>query len=532
MILLLLACATESGAPVVASTPTPDPFIALSAPLLLRRLSLDLRGVLPTVEELDDVEADPARVDAYAAAWLDDHRLEERLVERLNEHWLTVIEGFFLHHEDYGPEEPDEYRFDRSVGEEPVRFLARVAVSDLPWTESVTADWTMANSMLEGIWPLERVGGSEEWQEAHYRDGRPAGGVLMTNGLWWRYYSNATNFNRSRAAATASLLLCEDLSSRPVQISPSTESVDEGLESAIQSNPSCLACHATLDPLAMAFFGFWYIDQFDPTDQSTYHPAREGLGSLYLDTQMAWFGIPFDSPAELGSLVAADPRFVDCTVQTAARSFWQRDLDPAADFGILQDLEAEFAAGDLRYKALLEALIASSEYRAGEGPEGAMTRRLLSVGQLEASLADLTGFTWTEAGVDLLHDDVTGYRIPAGGIDADTVTRPARDHGLSRELVLRELTAIAGAYGAHHDLVEAPEEARLLQVDLADRPGDPAFETQLEALHWRLQALHPDPDLLELDASFWSQVEATEGAEAAWGALLSGMMRDPAFWSD
>ena len=51
---------------------------------------------------------------------------------------------------------------------------------------------------------------------ARYTDGRPAAGVLATNGLWWRYTTTDSNMNRTRAAAISRLLLCEDFMARPV----------------------------------------------------------------------------------------------------------------------------------------------------------------------------------------------------------------------------------------------------------------------------------------------------------------------------
>ena len=45
---------------------------------------------------------------------------------------------------------------------------------------------------------------------ARYQDGRPAAGVLATNGLWWRYRSTASNANRKRANQASRILLCQD----------------------------------------------------------------------------------------------------------------------------------------------------------------------------------------------------------------------------------------------------------------------------------------------------------------------------------
>ena len=65
MHILLLACADDVSAPApidsadpVTTAPVDPPLIALESPRLLRRLSLDLRGVVPTSEELDAAEAD------------------------------------------------------------------------------------------------------------------------------------------------------------------------------------------------------------------------------------------------------------------------------------------------------------------------------------------------------------------------------------------------------------------------------------------------------------------------------------------
>ena len=47
--------------------------------------------------------------------------------------------------------------------------------------------------------------GGSGWQEAPYTDGRPAAGVLATNGLWMRYYTSQSNANRSLAGSTQSV---------------------------------------------------------------------------------------------------------------------------------------------------------------------------------------------------------------------------------------------------------------------------------------------------------------------------------------
>ena len=190
--ILLLACVTPDAPPDEAE------LVPLAAPRLLRRISLELRGVLPTADELDAVEADPHAVDELVDSYLADSRFEERVAVLLGERWHTRVDAFDIRHYEYDLPDDQEYAFEAAVGAEPLRLAAHVVATDAPWTDVVTADYTMANDLLGAIWPLDYPEGATGWQEAHYTDGRPAVGVLATNGLWWRYATSTFNQSRSR----------------------------------------------------------------------------------------------------------------------------------------------------------------------------------------------------------------------------------------------------------------------------------------------------------------------------------------------
>ena len=166
-----------------------EELIPLNGPKLLRRLSLDLLGVLPTIEALNAVEADENAIDEWIENALSDPRWEHRLVHILGRRWHTQVDEFQVLFEEYDNlylDDANEYPFERSAGEEPLRLLAHVAARDLPWSEVITADYTVANEVLASIWPIAYSGTG--WQKSTYTDGRPAAGVLTTNGLWLRYY--------------------------------------------------------------------------------------------------------------------------------------------------------------------------------------------------------------------------------------------------------------------------------------------------------------------------------------------------------
>jgi hypothetical protein len=257
-LIVLLSCGgpqAESEPETVHSSEEAYRLQALDAPRLLRRLSLDLRGVLPTARALDAVERNPDKLTDFTDRYLDDPRLEDRLVSLYAERWQTRLDDFEVDHWEYGFDDVDEFVYEQSIGEEPLRLMARIAVDDRPWTEVVTSPTTMANEITARIWPIDRPAG-QGWQESRYTDGRPAAGVLATNGMWWRYVTTQSNMNRGRVAALVKLLACQDLLARPVELSGSVSLADEDASAeAIRTEPACQSCHATVEPIAASLFG-------------------------------------------------------------------------------------------------------------------------------------------------------------------------------------------------------------------------------------------------------------------------------------
>lgn len=497
MILLLAACDTPTPAPAQAEE-------TLSGPALLRRISLDLRGVLPSEDELDAVEADRAAVDGYIAAWFDDDRLEDRMTSLLAERWLTVLDDYEVDYSDYFLPAEKADAFVHSVGGEPLRILAHVIKEDLPWTEAVTADYTMANELLAEIWPIDYPEGGVGWQVSRYTDGRPAAGVLATNGLWWRYVTNDSNKNRARVAAISRLLLCTDILSRPVIFSRATSTDNED---AIRNEPTCLGCHSAIDPIAASLFGFWWTIGYNRYEMQTYHPEREPLGMELLGADPAWYGQPMAGLVDLGWQVANDPRYARCGAQSFAEQLWRRDttLD---DWDRIEELRAGFEEGGLRPQALIAAILATPEYQEGE--------RLLSPNQVGTLVEDLTGFTWIWQGFAQLENDLHGYRVLQGGVDGYSVTQPQKLPGLTWTLVMKRIAQLGAGSAVANG-----------RVAVESRPGDAAFTAELERLHWRLYAERPDAAWTAGIAGLWTAIEAEEGADSAWAGTLEAMLRDP-----
>jgi hypothetical protein len=467
---------------------------------------------------------------------IDPHH-EDHLRSILAEWLLTRIDTFNVDHLDYRLPEEQAFSFVQSVGEEPLRLMAHIGAQDASWTEILTADYTMANDLLLSIWPLEALEEEGDWKKARYTDGRPAGGVLMSNGLWWRYYTTPNNFSRTRAMALTNLFICENYLERPIKFDAPSLLERDSLNEVIRTNPACIGCHSTLDPIAASLFGFWWFDLYDTAEMTSYHPEREQLGRYYLEQDPAWFGIPIQSPAELPLLVAADERFTSCTVERMAGLFWKRAVD-ISDFSHLIKLKNDFIDSDLRLRGLLRALISSPPYRvgspfSGEDDPDLMTRRMLSVDQMTKSIERLTGFRWIEEGVDVFENDTVGYRILAGGVDGIQATQSARLPSVSRQLSVKRLAQFASSYALERELeMESAERTLFPNIDLLTlSPDDSEFSDVITRLYRLFHGKAPSEERIALDKEMWQQVSLQSDAQQGWASLISVLIRDPAFWS-
>jgi hypothetical protein len=524
---------SEDSDPDDSADPGADDLVLLTGGRLLRRISLDLRGLLPTLAELDQVEADPTALETMRDAWLTDPRFEQRLVEIFAEQWHTQVDEFLVTYREYqalASSPGIEYPFERSVGEEPLRLMAHLAATDRPFSEILTADFTLANELLASIWDLEFAEEGEGWRKARYRDGRPAAGVLATNGLWWRYHTTVSNYNRGRVAALVRLLVCEDYLSRPVSLEEASIAEGEAVEDALRANPYCMGCHASIDPIASALFGFYSLNEYSIFEIDRYHPEREPLGALLLDTAPEWFGTPVSDLAGLGRAIADDPRFPTCVVKRMSQALWRRapDLD---DFSQIEALRQSFLASGLQLKALVRAITDTPIYRAGATVEGTeSTVRLLGAPRLASMVEDLTGFTWEYQGFDLMRSDTYGYRILAGGVDGIYVSQPQATPSLTWLLVTQRL-----AEGASSVVIEgfgSGNNSLFGAVDDSHSPGDAAFETSLENLVQRLTGEKATEEHLVLLRSLWTEAagpdpESFNGASRGWRCVLMALLQDP-----
>jgi len=527
----LLAACTENV------EPAPEAIVPLDPIDLLVRASLDLRGARPSVAELEAVEADPEQLEATIETFYADPRFATRVADLFAEVFLTRTESYLVSFAAY---DIDEFVFAdvlRSVGDEPLRVVGQVAANDLPITDLVTADWTMANEMLAAMWPLDYPAGETGWKQVHYTDGRPAAGILASNALWWRYQSTESNANRKRANTASRIFLCNDYLVRPIEFDRNINLLDEAaVDDALRSDPGCLNCHTSLDPLAAYFFGFWWYEN-GSSEIAQYHPSRERNWETYLGTPPAYYGTPGSSLADLGTSIAADNRFPECMVQHVTELLLRRDVE-LLDADRLTEHRDALIDGGLTLSSLFRSVIASPEYRAATDdglPGTQVPLKMVTPALLGSQVEDLTGFAWKNLeGGDLLQTDAMGFLTLAGGADGVYAVEHATAPNTTLVLVQERLAEAAADYVVKAD-ADDPSHPRLFsKVTFTETPetGAAAMTAQIQELHFRLfgNRVAADGPEVESNLALWSDLYAVDADPiAAWAGVLSALFRDPDF---
>ena len=532
-LLLLAACSnTEVSDPIEDTPSTRNPPSAEQALPLLTRASMDLRGIRPSLEELEQIEAEPGRLSTLVESFLDDPNFGAQLRSHYSNIYLTKLDYYYVGAEDYGL--PDEPGFAESVGEETLRILSHIAENDLPYTEIVTGDWTMANAQLGAAWPVDYPSGEHDWLPVHYTDKRPTAGILSTNSMWWRYMSNTSNANRSRANAISRILLCNDYLSKPIEFDRSVNLLDDdAVRNALQTNPGCVACHHSLDPIASYLWGFFYYDYDSAEDTTSYHAEREYMWEDYSGVAPGFYGQEGFVLSDLGQQLAGDPGLIECAVEQAFEIFIGRPPE-AQDTRALTGHREAFLESGLQLKALYRSLLADERYTGSvhHGQENS-SFKMVTTDQMASQIEDITGFRFRTQGYDVMSTDTFGLRTLAGGVDGDLVTAPAINPTATMLLVQERLAQSAAWYVVSED--QSADRPRLFtEIDFSETPNTTPepMVTQIQDLHLRLfgQLVEADGPEVEANLDLWTELFEAEGSIAdAWAGLLSVLLRDPNF---
>ncbi len=493
----------------------------LSGAALLTRLSLDLRGTRPSLAELAQVAEDPSQIDVLVEAFLQDSRWADRVAWTWND---AIHTGAWAgQYTRFGPLPPQQVR---SLGAEPLRMVAAVAWEDRPFTDLVTLPQLRADRALSELWgqPAPAPTEPDGWGWVSPADGRPMAGVLSSTALWLRYSPDELSRNRVRANALARIFLCADFLEREgsfefdVDLAALTD-----IEDAVNSQPACLSCHASLDPLASFFGGFtWRSEVMDRGRYTSWSPFHADL--VQAAQPLAYYGVPAEDFSDLGRLVAADPRFARCAVGRFAEGLLGAPLN---DEALLLQLTEDWVAAGMTVRPLVRGLVSLPAYR---DP----TPRVLGTEQLGASLMALLALPEEDPGASLSQglSALTGsaeHRVLGGGTDDVTVLERNRSPGLGLQVLLAWAARTGAGQAVDLDLDRPLAERQLITVE----PGgdEAARRANLAALIGRFLSEPTEADSPEVDRllALWQASGGETGDEtAAWTTVIEALIRHPA----
>lgn len=446
----------------------------LDAPSTLRKASLDLVGRLPKPEEKDAVVSGG---DAALDAALDGMMKEDAFLERIDEIFNDIIltDRFitsdraainFLDADQYpgiGPyrdqnnplyNDPKHNLVNYSIGREPLNLINYIIKNDRPYTEILTADYTVVNPYLAEVYGVTGAQFKDptdvnELVEAKVVAAKeiaiPHAGVLSTPAFLNRWQTTETNRNRGRARRVFLFFLATDvlkLAERPVDATKVTAQENPTLNAT-----TCTVCHKLIDPVAGGFRGYddQNYERFDPKAEwygDMFEPGFGGVGMdpTYYDKGLQW----------LAAEMAKDNRFAIGAVQTVYKGLtgheplsYPRDNTDESFAAKVEGWQAQdaffrktaeaFTKGGYNFKSIVKAVIKSPYYRAVHGSpvnlfeqQDMGTGRLLTPEMLNRKIAAVTGYRWRkpfewERPHDWLEED---YKMLYGGIDSfDVPTR-------------------------------------------------------------------------------------------------------------
>ena len=504
----------------VEPDPGPDPGSTPAEPLaLLARLSLDLRGTRPTLAEVDAVRADPGALDDLVEEFLADPRFTDRVMWTWNDAIHTA--AWAGQYNRFGELPPEQQR---ALGQEPLRMVAAIAAEDRPFTDLVTEDRVQVNTALADLWGISppEAPGDDGWGWAPLPDGRPMAGALSGNALWLRYSPDELSRNRVRANAVARIFLCADFLDREgsFEFDLDPEALTD-IEDAVATQGECLACHASLDPLASFFGGFtWKSEVMDRETYVTFSPHFADRAAAR--QAPAYYGVPATDLADLGDLVAQDPRFTRCGVERFYTGLVGQAPDPATRATLVQAW-----VGDGRVvRPLVADIVATDAYRDA-------APRVLTPEQLSTALIDLLDAPPPDPGAPL-EDGLTAlqwaadHRVLGGGTDDVTVLTRNRTPGLGLHVLQAWAAREAIPDALTRDVARPLDDRRLVLTD----PGadEATVRAALARLHARFLSQPVEADGAEIDRLFslWQAAGGDADPVAAWGTATEALARHPA----
>ena len=578
-----------------------DRIAMLSPRRLLRRVTLSLAGRLPTEQELAAVDKGGLKaVDAALDSVLQKDAFYERRQEAFNDILLTrgydgngeevLSYDHFksrLWYQERDPRKaadgdkklpyshPEMVEYTKLIADyregllrEPLELITYLVRNERPFTEIVTADYTMVSPYTaRGYDIFEELKDKFDDPDDPYefiparipalqsRNGRqkqesetgfyPHAGLLSSFQYLKRYPTTETNRNRLRVRMYFEHFLGIDI----MQLAPRVNdaaAITAKYEIPTMQAADCVVCHKVIDPIAGLYQDFYALD-----GKGIYGPRKDGW---YEDMFSAGFETE-DLPSEeqwrslqwLGERTVRDPRFATTMVEHVWRILsGRKPLLPPEDIDDpmfsarrrayreqrdeIEQIASRFIAADYNLKVVFKELVQSKFYRA-DGLAAAVNDprrmaelddvgvvRLLSPEQLERKIVAVFGQSWGG-----LKKNYTKIDILYGGIDSKQITERMATPSVLMGAIQRIMANEVACRNVALDFSREPEQRHLFpNIEPTVVPSDdPSANKQIRQaivfLHDRILGVEHAADDPEVERTFQLFTGIIEDARAHEG---------------
>lgn len=566
-----------------------DGVVMLDDVQALRKASLALVGRLPTIDEEQQVrDGGVEALDAVLDQMMTDEVFYDRIVEIYNDHFLTdryypgteaidLLGG--LTDSNDNPIYPSLFWYEglpeeemlqmeeftnKGISRQSLELVAYVVRNDLPFTEILTADYTMVNPFSAkafGVNPaFNNPNDYNEFQPAKL-PGVPHAGVL-TNPIYMnRFPTTATNRNRHRARMVYQFFLATDvlrLGERPLTAS------GELADNPTMNESQCTVCHGVIDPVAGSLQNWDEMGKYNPPETWYTDMVQPGFG----DEVMPVAEKP-RSEQWLAQQLVADQRFAIAPVHILFKGLSGQDpLREPSDVNdehylqairafdvqaqVFQGIADKFVEDGYNLKTVVKEIVKSPYYRATNAtdvlsPEREAelaevgTGRLLTPEQLHRKIEAITGQPWRNGDTSYLLSR-NEYLIFYGGIDSDDVTtRITEPNGIMANVASRMANEMA-CWTVAADFAKDPSERMMFPfVEVGFEPEDEngfevagaasAIRANIQYLHQRLLGEFVDLNDPEIDRTYQLYLDVWKDGqekltlppeEGGYGSGLSG----------
>jgi hypothetical protein len=265
----------------------------------------------------------------------------------------------------------------RAMTEEARRFIGDLVWSNGNFLDAFTASYSFVNSDLAGVYKIPPP--ARDFDRVEFpADSERAG--LLGQALFLTLSSKPDETAPTgRGLFVREQFLCQQVPPPPPGVDTNLAPVEEARPVTNRermamhaTNPSCATCHNLIDPIGFGLENFDAIGMRREKLKLLFYPNLTGAAArraqpkeveLELDTKGSVAGIAnseFNSPRQLGEILAGSPQCQECIVKQVFRYMSGRLETPADRPMMTQALDA-FRASGYRFKELIVALLKLGE---------------------------------------------------------------------------------------------------------------------------------------------------------------------------